>query len=330
MSDPTSGWIDPNPRDTTDPRVNRVLTFAGIGLTLLVIATLVIVVLIQRVGGPDSDSPRSVTLTAANGPVPEPFTPSVVVAPTQISETAAAQIAATTQQLPVAADRGVRLASGTLPGLYGVTGPTNSCDAAAVANHLSADTDKSDAWAGAIGIEPEQIPYYLNTLTPVVLTTDMWLTSHAYTDGSATPFQTVLQAGSAVLIDAVGVPRTHCASGDPLLPPAKENLTRLSRVEGSPWPGYDPQNVVAVAYSAAGPNPPQQAPASAVTEFSLVDLSTAQSVVREAGGTINLGEPVTSRVGPLPDPIDMNRPPAGLSPVIEHPALTQDLPIPIP
>lgn len=313
MSDPTSGWIDPNPRDTSDPRTNRVLTFAGIGLTLLVIATLVGVVLIQRGGGPDDDSQRSVVLIAANAPVPDPFTPSVVVAPTQISEIAATQIAATTQQLAVAADRGVRLASGTLPGLYGGTGPANSCDAAAVANHLNADTDKSDAWAGAIGIEPEQIPYYLNTLTPVVLTTDMWVTSHAYSDGRATPFQTVLQAGSTVLIDPVGVPRMHCASGDPLLPPAKENLTHLSRVEGSPWPGYDPQNVVAVAYSAAGSDLAQQAPASAVTEFSLLDLSTALPLVREAGGTINLG-PIATQYGQLPNPITMNAPPTADAP----------------
>lgn len=314
MSSAPPGWTDPNPRDVTDPRAKTTLAIAAIALTTLVIAALVTVVVVKRSGLFGDASPdQTVFLAAANAPTHDPFMPSVAVGAsdrTSLGTTPAAQ------QLAYSADRGVRLVAGTQPGLYGAIGQSNSCDAAAVANYLDAHPDTAKAWGKAIGIATAEIPYYLNTLTPVYLTADTWVTSHSYSDGHAAPFQAVLQAGNAVMIDPAGVPRVHCACGNPLVPPANRSLSKLSRVQGKPWPDYNNQNVVAVAYYVASGaftpqidprvlNPPQPKPA--VGEFSLRDLTTAELVVRKAGGTINLGE--SGHAVPLPDPLAMNRPP---------------------
>lgn len=298
MTDQHAGWTDPNPRNATDPRAKTVLTIAGAALTLVVIAALVGVVLIKR-GSLFGDQPAggTVVLAAANAPVPDPFTPSVVVD----TRSQSPLIATSIERLPVATDRGVRIASGTQPGLYGGTGQSNACDAAGIANYLDTHADKASAWADALDLSVAQIPYYLNTLTPVILTADTWVTSHSFSDG-ARPYQTVLQAGNAVLIDPVGVPRVHCTCGNPLLPPENRSLTKLSRVEGDPWSGYNPRDVIAIAYRSNGP---QDRP---VTRFDLVDVATAQPFTRQAGGTIGIG-PITALVEDLPDPVQMNQPP---------------------
>jgi hypothetical protein len=297
VTTPQSGWIDPNPPPTTDPRVNTVLTVAAVALALLLIVTLAGVVIANKSGTSDDDAGQTVVLAAANTPMPEAFTPSAVVAPTQISENAAAKLAETAQQLPLSADRGVRLASGTQPGLYGGTATANSCDAAALANYFDAHPDTAAVWAHVMGIAPQQIPSHLNTLTPVILTVDTWVTSYAYSSGRAAPSQTVLQAGNAVLIDPVGVPRVQCVSGNPLLPPVNQNFARMTHVQGHPWSNYNAQNVVAIAYATPG----SAVPSNPVSQFSLTDLSTAQPLIRSAGGTINLGA-VSASAAPLPDP----------------------------
>jgi hypothetical protein len=62
-------------------------------------------------------------------------------------------------------------------------------------------------------IKPSTIPHYLNTLTSVTLTVDTWVTAHDFSGGRERPFQSVLQAGTAVMIDQAGVLRMHCESG---------------------------------------------------------------------------------------------------------------------
>lgn len=301
MSRNEVGWVDPNPPDTTDPRAARTLIIAGVALAGVVLMALVGVVVAKHaglLGGPgDGDSP-SVVLAGANTERSDSFMPSVVVTPIEIADTVAGDIASFTSQLPFSASRGVRLVPGTQPGLYGIVGKTVVCDVPAVANYLDAHPERSAAWAQAIGISPQKVPYYLNTLTPVALTADIWVTSWNFTDGHAVPAQMVLQAGNAVLIDQVGVPRVHCATGNPLAPPANIDLGTLT-LQGAQWQEFKPQNVIAVAYSGGGATQP-------VTEFSLRDLSTGETDTRPAGGTIDLG---TDPAGWIPDPVAMNVPP---------------------
>lgn len=301
-NDPVTGWVDPNPPDVTDQRADRVLVIAGIVLTVVVLLALVGVVVAKHAGvfgGGDRDR-QPVVLIAANSTGDDRYMPSVVVAPIEIADTVAGDITSFTAQLPFSAGRGARLVSGTQAGLYGAFGPTAVCDVPAAANYLDAHPDRAVSWATAIGFAAEKIPYYLNTLTPVALTADTWVTATILVDGGPERVQTVLQAGNAVLIDQAGVPRMHCATGDPLIPPANIDLRALD-VRGKAWPDFAVENVVAVAYAAGAARP-------VVTEFILRDLSSGEVGPHPAGGTINLG---ADPAGWVPDPVAMNIPPKG-------------------
>lgn len=301
-NDPGAGWIDPNPPDTTDPTAGRKLLIAGAALTGVVLLALVGVVIAKHVGvfgaADDGEGPV-VVLAGANTVGADPFMPSTVVAPIEIADTVAGDIGSFTAQLPPSASRGARLVPGGQPGLYGIVGEAAVCDIPGVANNLDAYPDRSAAWAQAIGIAARKIPYYLNTLTPVALIADTWVTASTFADGRAVPVQTVLQAGSAVLIDQAGVPRLQCATGNPLGPPANIDLESLD-VQGNSWPDFAPRNVIAVAYAAAAQ--------SAVDEFIVRDLGSGETGGFPAGGKINLDP---DPEGWAPDPVAMNVPPGG-------------------
>src|SRR2546429_115073 len=72
--------------------------------------------------------------------------------------------------------------------------------------------------ASVEGIEPNDIATYVASLTPVILTSDTLVTNHGYANGHATTLRSVLQAGTAVMVDNTGVPRVKCNCGNPLTP----------------------------------------------------------------------------------------------------------------
>lgn len=290
----TFGWQDPNTRDATDPRATTVLTVAGVALLIVVLSTFVTVVLTAR-GSSDEVAGETIVLVPSNDVGAHPVTSSIAVVATPQS----AGVSQSVPQLTVSAARGVGLAAGTQPGLYGGSPQANSCDAAALANILDAKPSLAAQWGNAIGVGFQVLPYYLNTLTPAVLLSDTWVTSHSLVDEVVTPEQAVLQSGNAVLVDPVGVPRVHCASGAPLLPPREANLTAFEPV-GKSWQGFDPQRVIAIAYS--DPSSPQEP----VTELTMLNLSTSELFTRMVGGTINIESQSTVA---LPDPSSMNMPP---------------------
>lgn len=293
----TDRWVDPNKPSPISPRAPVILAVSAVALTLVVVATLVAVLVLTS----NHDSPQptagDVTLIKRNAPVDAPFTRSILVVPVTISDQAAQKSTALLQQLPVRADRGVRPVSGRQSDLYGITGETSPCDVVTLANYLDADAAAAQAWGLALGLNPQQIPYYLNTLTSVVLMGDTWVTTHELANGAAHSAQVVLQAGTAVLVDPVGVPRVHCVSGAPLTPPANKNLTDY-RLSGDKWDAFAPQTVLAVNYAAAG-DPGSDG------DFTLIDVTSGQEATRKIGGTINLGAVTV----PLPDPAVMNIPP---------------------
>ena len=286
-----------------------ILTAAAVVLTLIVLATFAGIVIVKRdIVFRHQHPPEKLVLAAANTPGDDPFITSIAIDSPPVSAAAAQQIATTNEQLPASQERGVRLVSGTHPGLYGDVGQQNPCDAAAITNALDNQSDRAQAWAQTQRIQPDQIPLYMNTLTPVVMTADTWVTSHRYSGGGAVPFQAVLQAGSAVMVDPAGVARVQCASGNPLSPPASENITTLPQ-SGTSWPGYSPQNVVAIEYTNAPSSFTDPVPTSPANQFSLIDLSSGNPLIRKAGGTIDI--PTAMAAGSsLPDPIAMNTPPA--------------------
>jgi hypothetical protein len=159
--------------------------------------------------------------------------------------------------------------TGGTAGLYGGTENVSVCDAAAMIAFLRANPDKQAAWASVVGIAPETVPDYVAALTAVTLRTDTAVTNHGYAGGKATVIPSVLQAGTAVLIDNYGVPRVRCFCGNPLTPaPPIEQ----SRYVGAAWSGFQPAAVTKI----------EPAPAP-IEKFVLVDPSTKDVFSRETG-----------------------------------------------
>jgi hypothetical protein len=256
-------------------------------------------------------------LEAANSSGTDPFSPSVAVSNRPLDPA----VRTLAHQGPIT-PRGVQAVDGTAVGLYGGTGES-SCDTAELANYLADNPAKAQAWASVFGITVDQIPYYLDTLTPVYLGRDTWVTNHSYSGGVATPFQSVLQAGTAVLVDAYGVPRVNCNCGNPLAPPASTPLAGY-RTVGTPWDHYAPREVVYVTYYnehttiinntttvVAAPNPLPAPPS-----LTLIDLNTLQPLIRAVGGILNLQglPPLTAA---LPSPASLNTPFASPDPEVQ-------------
>ncbi|MCY0942133.1 DUF6777 domain-containing protein [Streptomyces antarcticus] len=146
--------------------------------------------------------------------------------------------------LPNPTGRGIRTVNAATPGLYGGTQRLGSCDVEQQVTFLTADNAKARAFAEASGVEQAKIPDFLRGLTPVVLRADTRVTSHGFRGGRADAFQSVLQAGSAVLVDDHGVPRVRCACGNPLLAPRAAKGSPVHK--GDQWDGYQPNQVVVI------------------------------------------------------------------------------------
>ncbi|MEU7133612.1 DUF6777 domain-containing protein [Streptomyces sp. NPDC046261] len=171
---------------------------------------------------------------------------------------------------PPGTAKGTRSIQGATPGLYGGTRNNASCDVERQIGYLNQDQAKARAFAGAAGIEPGGLAAYLRGLTPVALRADTRVTNHGFKDGSVTSYQSVLQAGTAVLVDDRGQPRVRCACGNPLGPPVAVKGT--PKASGDTWPAYRPSDVVAIA------------PADAVMEDIVVyDTETGEWFERPVG-----------------------------------------------
>ncbi len=132
--------------------------------------------------------------------------------------------------VPVTATTGLGV---TTTALFGGSGDQRVCDPEALIEFLRTNRDKAEAWVEALNADPTlewsggdkltvgDIPTYIRELTPAFLTEDTRVTNHGYVNGQATPRQSVLQKGTAVLVDDNGIPRTRCACGNPLTPPHK-------------------------------------------------------------------------------------------------------------
>jgi serine/threonine protein kinase len=130
--------------------------------------------------------------------------------------------------------------AGNTPGLYGGSGDNAICDPKAMVAFLQEHPDKADAWAGVLGITAAEIPNYVAGLTPVILRSDTAVTNHGFVDGRATTVNSVLQAGTAVMVDSYGVPRVRCYCGNPLTPAV---ATASPTYVGPTWPTFSSSSV---------------------------------------------------------------------------------------
>lgn len=217
-------------------------------VVFLALAAGVVVVLLARSSDGGSDTaatttppaaPTELVLEPAGTAGEDPFSASVAIYETPLP--AEASLASTAQ------------VEGNEPGLYGGTEDQKACDPAALVDFLAQNPDKASAWAGVLDITPTGIADYVAGLTPVALRVDTRVTNHGYLDGVDTPRQSVLEAGTAVLVDNTGTPRVRCSCGNPLLEPAPLGTTLPSALTsnavtlvGQPWATWNPAQVVHV------------------------------------------------------------------------------------
>ncbi|MFF7887269.1 DUF6777 domain-containing protein [Streptomyces sp. NPDC007896] len=168
------------------------------------------------------------------------------------------------------APQGVRSFPGSTPGLYGGTRAIGSCDVEKQIGFLASDPGRARSFAQAAGVPQAAVPEFLRGLTSVVLRADTQVTDHGFRDGRATSFQSLLQRGTAVLVDNRGMPRVRCAGGNPLNPPVVSRTT--PGTQGQPWSGFRPGNVVVVT------------PAStAIRNLTIIDIVDNRWIERRIG-----------------------------------------------
>ncbi|MGC4936138.1 DUF6777 domain-containing protein [Gordonia sp. DT30] len=302
------GAVPPEPQRHNRRNLTLILA-AVVAVLALVFASVVVIVLKHKKG---EFSIPFLSLTSADAPGNQPFMaqPNLTNRPLDNGLRLSAQTGAP--------DQGTRVVSGTTPGLY--MGGSTSCDPAGLGNFLAQHPGQAKSWASVYGISTQAIPYYLDTLTPVVLAADTWVTNYSYTGGSAVPFQDVLQAGTSVLVDSAGVPRVRCQCGNPLGPSASAPIGGY-RIRGAHWQGYQVNYITRVAYNTQNVTvinntttvinqapsqapPPASGPAALLT---LLNPETRQLFDRTVGGIIDLsGQPPLNE--PLPTPTSLNVP----------------------
>jgi hypothetical protein len=265
-------------------RENTVRISTGTFVTACALSAALIV---AACGGPDDQGARSsgelfLQPVAAQGP--DPFTDSTA------TRTATPSSVTRTQQ---STRSGVRSVSGGTPGLYGGTVRAGSCDVDRQIDHLTADRARGRAFAQVQGISQDSIPAYLRSLTSVVLRADTRVTNHGYRNGHATTFQSVLQTGTAVLVDNRGMPRVRCACGNPLTPTRATDGGSGTR--GQAWSGYRHGQVVVVTASV-----------QVITHITIINIVDNTWIERRCGH-----DPRHDHVVPPPDPVTPT--PAGTS-----------------
>ncbi len=189
---------------------------------------------------------------------------------------------------------GLRSLSGGTPGLYGGIQGTGSCDIARQIGHLTRDRARIRAFARVAGVSPAAVADHVRRLTPVVLRADTRVTNHGFRAGRVGGYQSVLQAGTAVLVDDRGVPRVRCACGNPLRPPVAIHGTPGRK--GTPWPGYRPGEVIVVT-----PAP------QVITGFTIIDVAARTWIDRPTGHDVRHDRA-------LPPPVWAKRSPASREP----------------
>lgn len=228
--------------------------------------------------GPDEEAVR-VQLIPADEPGPEPFMESVATVDLDTARDFAdqrrdtdreAQTATTGDDTREATAEITRL-PGTGSALYGGT-VEGVCDRTALVERLQDDDALADAWASGVGVHTADVDEFVGGLAPAVLGNDMIVTNHGWSSGSLTSFVSVLEGGTAVLVDESGVPRVQCSCGNPL---AEADVVdnELIRFEGERWDGFSADHLSVVE--------PDDVPSN---ELVLSDIETGEEIVEPVGG----------------------------------------------
>lgn len=272
MSDHPPSWPFPPPPPPTAVTARRPVGWwiaLGLAVALLVGVGVTAAIVLTR------DEPtvagQPVLLEPAAEPGPNPFVNAVAgPAVPSLPDAVRAGAATTASRLTIDPATGTRTAAGTTDALFGGSGELGICDPAPLVDFLAANPAPGAAWAGVHGVAPDGIGAFVATLTPVVLLHDTVVTNYGFDGGVATPRSSVLEAGTAVLVDPTGTPAVRCACGNPLTAPTVRDLPAAD-LQGTGWSGFDPAAVLTVTA-----DPP-------ATTFTLVDVATGQTYQRSTG-----------------------------------------------
>ena len=297
------------PAEPQPPSNRRRLAVIGAVLAVVLLAAVTGVAL--WVGRDDAVNAPEIFLEPATAAGENPFTPSVAIPQPEATNPGTDPAGA-----PMPGGE-VRTADGDQPGLYGGSRHLATCDTAVMIAYLRQNPDKGRAWASVFNITPDQIPAFVAQLTAVVLRTDTRVTNHGFENGKATSLQSVLQAGTAVLVDKFGEPRVRCACGNPLLKPVA--ITTSSKFAHERWKKFSARSLSTVRPSK---NP--------IATFILYDPATGTFFGRPSGGdgTTDVDDPRIAPPPPPPPPPSAAEVPAPPPPVA--PAYTQPQYTPAP
>jgi hypothetical protein len=158
---------------------------------------------------------------------------------------------------------------GNLPGLYGGTRNYATCNTVQLVTYLQSNPSKAAAWSHVLSINQTEIKTYVSGLTPVILRTDTRVTNHGFVGGVANPIPSLLQAGTAVLVDHYGVPVVKCYCGNPLTAPIPLSSPTYT---GIPWSTFQPGHITIINQST-----------TIINIFKLYDPQTGTTFTRPAG-----------------------------------------------
>lgn len=185
----------------------------------------------------DDAATNEILLEPVGSPGPDPFMASVA---------ATGEVSAGEGVDGVVETDAVQRLAGDTPGLYGGSGDLAVCDVALLVDTLQGDDRLAEAFAAVLGIDPGGIDEWTASLVAVTLREDTRVTNHGYADGSGVPFQSVLQSGTAVLVNNLGLPVVRCACGNPLIPPTQSQSASFSTGPDVPWPSFSSDRLVTV------------------------------------------------------------------------------------
>ncbi|MEV7142748.1 PASTA domain-containing protein [Streptomyces tauricus] len=170
------------------------------------------------------------------------------------------------------------LQQGNTPGLYGGTRDQQVCDVDRLKDFLTDPRNRQKAreWARIVGITPDRTEDYLDALTPVLLRHDTLVKNHDYKKGKAVPYDSLLEAGIAVLVNDQGLPAVKCSCGNPLKAFDKdpEKISVTFEDGNKKWAGYEKSDVVTVKPS---PQP--------LERIALLDVDDPDTAINRPVGT---------------------------------------------
>ena len=119
-------------------------------------------------------------------------------------------------------------------GLYGGTAE-NTCDPERLISFLYANPDKAAAWAKVQNIQVNEIATYIRSLEVRELSEDLRTVNHGFDErtGAAYEIDTILEAGTAVLVDENGDVRARCYCGNPIKPRLPQHMPPRCIVYGA-------------------------------------------------------------------------------------------------